>query len=144
MDSRPRGPRDARDRDAPPDGWIVASRRWLDDVRPQLLGLAHAGSLRHHARVAPLAPRRARVFPRERAAVLAPRDRRMAGPNDLAALGDDSVPGARDVPERAPRRDPDVLRPRDLPRLFVSRRPGARRGHHVGPRIVSDAGSDSP
>src|SRR5262245_25632007 len=130
MDSRPRGPRDARDRDAPPDGWIVASRRWLDDVRPQLLGLARTGSLRSRPRVAPLAPRRARVFPGERAAVLATRDPGVAGPGDLAALGDDSLPGARDVPGPAAGGHPDVFRSRDLPRILLAGRSGAGRGHH--------------
>src|SRR6266850_2922039 len=124
------------------DAVARASRRRLVCVRPELLDLAYPGALRAGDRVRPLAPRRARVFPRERAAVLATRDPRMAGAGDLAALDDDSVPGPRHVPEPAAGRDPDVLGPRDLRRIFVRRRPGAGRRHHVGAGVASSPVSD--
>src|SRR4029453_18522009 len=95
--------------------------RGVDRVRPRPLGLARAGALRSRSRLRRLASRRARLLPRERAAVLATRDPRVAGADDLAALDDASVSGPRDVPEPAAGRDPDVCRPRDLHQIFVRR-----------------------
>src|SRR5262245_35798716 len=74
------------------DALDSASQRGLDRVRARLVGLARTGALRSRPRFAPLAPRRARVFPWQRAAVLATGDPRLAGADGLAALDDDSVP----------------------------------------------------
>src|SRR5439155_11604758 len=157
VDGRPRGsaprrpapisprygaPRSERSRAATSDAVAASPGGRLDRVRSWLLGLARAGALRPRARVGSLAPRRAHLFPRERAAVLAARDPRVAGPDGVAALDDDPVPGPRDVPEPAAGHDPDVLRPRDLRRTFVRRRPGAGRPHHVGPRVASASARD--
>src|SRR5207245_8688109 len=125
-----------------PDAVAAPSERGLDRVRPRLLGLARAGALRSRSRLRPLASRRARLLPRERAALLATRDPRVAGADDLAALDDGSVSGSRDVPEPAAGRDPDVFRPRYLHQVFVRRRPGTRRRHHVGAWIYPTPAAD--
>src|SRR5215813_838774 len=75
------------------DAVAAPSDRGLDRLRTRLVGLARAGALRSRARLRPLAPRRARLLPRERAAVLATRDPRVAGADDMAALDDASVSG---------------------------------------------------
>src|SRR5262249_2430623 len=90
-------------------------------VRHYLLVLARAGAVRRYAGVRPLAPRRACVLPRQRTAVLAAGDPPMAGAGDVAEVDDDSIPGARDVPEHAAGGHPDVLRPHHLPRIFLDR-----------------------
>src|SRR5882724_1709581 len=127
-----------------PDAVAAPPQRGLDRVRPRLLGLARAGALRSRSRLRPLASRRARLLPRERAALLATRDPRVAGADDLAALDDGSVSGSRDVPESAAGRDPDVFRPGDLYQVFVGRGPGTRRRHHVGARIDPTPAADPP
>src|SRR5262245_27661433 len=127
-----------------PDAMVAPSRRGLDRVRTQLVGLARASALRPRPRLRPLASRRALLLPRERAAVLATRGPRMAGTVDLAALDNDSVSGPRDVPERAAGRDPHVFRSRDLYQIFVCRRPGTRRCHHVGARFDPAPAADPP
>src|SRR5262249_53122329 len=114
---------------------VRPSARRVVRVRARLLGLARACALRSRSRLRRLASRRARLLPRERAAVLATSDPGVAGAGDLAPLDDGSVSGPRDVPEPAAGRDPDVRRPRDLHQVFVRRRPGTRRRHHVGARI---------
>src|SRR5437660_11353306 len=139
---RCRTPRPQRPGAATPDAAAASPGGRLDRIRPCLLGLARAGALRPRARVGSLAPRRAHVFPRERAAVLAARDTRVAGPDGVAALDAGPVPGPRDVPEPAAGHDPDVLRPRDLRRTFGPRRPGAGRPHQVGPRVASPRARD--
>src|SRR5262245_61022277 len=103
------------------DAMAASSGCRLDRLRAQLLGLACARPLRSRARVRLLAPHRARLFPRQRPAVLAARAPRVAGPDRLAALDDGSVPGPRHVPEPAAGHDPDLLRPRDLRRMRVHR-----------------------
>src|SRR5262249_4958135 len=94
MDSA-EGPRPAdHDVGGTPDAVAAAPGHRLGRLRPGALGLARAGALRSCARLRRLAPRRTRLFPRERAAVLAARDPRLAGQDPLAPLDDGALPGS--------------------------------------------------